>query len=314
MKENKNIKDNISFLNIIKWYNIDAGGYIKGYLKNQPAVYIYKINYNNSTRFYVGSSILLKKRLTSHRCFVTNWNKDKYKNNCSGSPIFYNIILEFGWNNFEFGVLEYIDLSKIIDNKQKKYVLLEKEQYYLDNINPSLNVYKIASSPLGTKHGILFSINVSKAKRGKKIKSSKKQYTTPRIVTSETRLKLSSRVGGVSVKVFDKSNNLINHFHSISSAAKHFNVDKKTISRIFKTGISYDDYIYKFEVKDLRVWVYDSDFKLVNILDNILKTSIFYNIPYSTVYRYIKSGKLYKKNFYFYNINSKFNPHFDDIV
>jgi hypothetical protein len=39
----------------------------------------------------------------------------------------------------------------------------------------------------------------------------------------------------------------------MTSAAKFIGVDRKTISRIFETGISYDNYVYKFEVKDTRV-------------------------------------------------------------
>ena len=34
----------------------------------------------------------------------------------------------------------------------------------------------------------------------------------------------------------------------MASAAKHFGVSYNTISRILKTGISYDDYVYNFEV------------------------------------------------------------------
>jgi AraC-like DNA-binding protein len=64
---------------------------------------------------------------------------------------------------------------------------------------------------------------------------------------------MSERARGVSVKVFDQRNNLINQFPNMKSAAKHFGVDRSTISRIFRTGISYDDYIYKFEAKDIRI-------------------------------------------------------------
>jgi len=38
---------------------------------------------------------------------------------------------------------------------------------------------------------------------------------------------MSSRSHGINVKVFDKSNNLINEFPTITSGAKHFDVDTK---------------------------------------------------------------------------------------
>jgi len=39
--------------------------------------------------------------------------------------------------------------------------------------------------------------------------------------------------------------------------------------------------------------------KLIKTLDNIKKTSIWFNIPKNTIGDYIKSGKLYKNKFYF---------------
>jgi hypothetical protein len=207
--------------------------------------------------------------------------------------------------------LEYVDLSNITDTEQKKRTLLEREQYYLDNIIPSLNTCKMADSPLGVKRNIMFSINLSKSKRGKSLRSITRVNFMPKVVTSETKLKISSRCKGVSVKVFDKSNNLMYQFPTITSAALHFGVSTKTISMIYKTGKSYDDYIYKFKVKDLRVWIYDSNNKFINTLDSIKKVSILSNIPESTLSYYIKSGKLYKNKIYFYNISSKSNPYFN---
>jgi hypothetical protein len=116
-----------------------------------------------------------------------------------------------------------------------------------------LNICKIADSPLGIKRDTIFSVKLSKSRRGKSIRSAVRINTIPKIVTNETRLKISSRCQGVSVKVFDKSNNFIKEFPTITSAALHFGVNTKTISMIFKTGKTYDDYIYKFEVKYNRV-------------------------------------------------------------
>jgi hypothetical protein len=125
---------------------------------------------------------------------------------------------------------------------------LEREQYYLNNINPSLNICKLAGSPLGIKHGISFSKNLSKARRGKK-NNVNNINTMSRITTYETRLKLSYRSSGIKVKIFDESNNLINEFPTMMSAAKFIGVSDRTISRIYNTGISYDNYTYKFELR-----------------------------------------------------------------
>ena len=42
----------------------------------------------------------------------------------------------------KFGILEYIDLTDIKYIKLVKETLLKRELYYLDSINPSLNVCK----------------------------------------------------------------------------------------------------------------------------------------------------------------------------
>jgi len=157
------------------------------------------------------------------------------------------ILLKYGWKKFKFGVIEYIDLPVITD--KDKSILLEREQYYLNKINPSLNICKTAGSPLGIVRDKMFSVNVSKAKRGKLfVRSIRNVNTTHKVITSETRLKLSSSAEGIIVKIYDDSNNLLYKFPSMASAAKHFGVSYKTISRILKTGISYDNFVYKFEV------------------------------------------------------------------
>jgi hypothetical protein len=94
----------------------------------------------------------------------------------------------------------------------------------------------------------MFSINLSKARRGKTIKSGLIINNTPKVITSETILKLSARYLGINVKIYDKFNVLINEYPTITSAAKDIGVSNKTIRKILNTGISYDNYTYKFEV------------------------------------------------------------------
>jgi hypothetical protein len=140
--------------------------------------------------------------------------------------------------------------------EQKRKTLLEIGQYYLDNINPSLNICKKADSFLEVKRDIMFSINLSKSQIGKSIKLNARVKNTgnkPKIIANENRLKISPICKDVGVKVFYKSNNLIKEFPIITSAALHFGVDTSTISRIYKKGITYDSYIYKFQIIDLRV-------------------------------------------------------------
>jgi hypothetical protein len=51
----------------------------------------------------------------------------------------------------------------------------------------------------------MFSVNLNKSRRGKSLRSIIRVNNMPKVVTtSETKLKISSRCRGVSVKVFDK--------------------------------------------------------------------------------------------------------------
>jgi len=51
-------------------------------------------------------------------------------------------LLKYGFSNFSLEILEYCS----------RYNLLEREQYYLDNLKPDYNIVEKAGSTLGYKH------------------------------------------------------------------------------------------------------------------------------------------------------------------
>jgi group I intron endonuclease len=61
--------------------------------------------------------------------------------NLSTSRIF-RALLKYGYSKFRLEILEYCDYDKC----------LEREQYYLDSLNPEYNILKKAGSSLGYKH------------------------------------------------------------------------------------------------------------------------------------------------------------------
>lgn len=93
---------------------------------------IYKIINPTNNKIYVGSSMDLDKRQFSH------FNKLKLNNHA-------NIHLQRAYNiahcDFIFEILEYCDKS----------ILIEREQYYIDLLNPQYNINPLASSSLGVK-------------------------------------------------------------------------------------------------------------------------------------------------------------------
>jgi hypothetical protein len=64
------MKDNISYIKNILWYDINKNGYIKGCFNKQGAIYIYMRISNETPRYYIGSSNNLANRMSSHRSQV----------------------------------------------------------------------------------------------------------------------------------------------------------------------------------------------------------------------------------------------------
>jgi hypothetical protein len=121
------------------------------------------------------------------------------------------------------------------------------------------------------------------------------------MITPETRLKLSSRSGGISVFIFDKSNVLINQFSSMTSAAKHLGISDRTIRRTLNTGISYDDYIYKFEftVKN-PIIVLNNKNNLVREYYSIRTVAKDMAVSPCIISDYINTNKLLKDIYFIY--------------
>jgi len=102
--------------------------------ENQGKSGIYLWENTKNGDFYVGSSIDLKRRLTTY--FNIN-HLSKY-------PTRYinNALLSYGHDSFNLYILEYCD----------KIDLISREQYYFDLLNPAYNICRQAGSTLGRLH------------------------------------------------------------------------------------------------------------------------------------------------------------------
>jgi hypothetical protein len=136
----------------------------------------------------------------------------------------------------------------------------------------------------------------------KKISRANKFYKKHNKMTIETKLNLSLVSVGIIVKVYDNSNNLINELFSIKKAAKFFKVSINFIRKYINSNKKFKGFVLTSEIKNNKIGIYNQDNKLIEILDNPMKISKFYNIPKTTIYRYIKTNKLYKSKYYFYKI------------
>ena len=275
------------------------------YEENKYKSGIYRwVNIKNK-KSYIGSAKNLSNRLSIYYSLTTIKKRLE-----RGSSAIHSALLKYSYNNFILEILEYCEQD----------LLISREQYYIDLLMPEYNICKIAGSTLGKVHSESTKEKIrnstagknhhffckhhtyeTRKKIGKILKYSTRLCIMPKM-RLETKLKLSLVTIGVDVKVFDIQNNLVKEFPSANKAAKYFDVASCTINKAIKTGRPYKNFIFKSYIKDNRIWVYDLNHKLIKILDNRSKTSEWFNIPNTTLSRYIKSGKLWKNKYYFYNI------------
>lgn len=97
---------------------------------------VYKILNNVNNKFYIGSATNLVKRKENHRNTLL---KNKHVN-----ILLQRALCKYGVSSFDFIILEFCDTEKLI----------EREQYYIDTLNPEYNICRIAGNTLGAKHSV----------------------------------------------------------------------------------------------------------------------------------------------------------------
>ena len=138
------------------------------------------INIKNSKK-YIGSSKNIRQRLWSHRAELRhNKHENSYLQNAWN---------KYGEHNFDYYILE----------KCEESLLLEKEQLYIDTINPEYNMNKETQRPPCTKES-----------RIKQSNTRKKLYT-------EGKLKPSFK--HIPTYVYDLDGNFIKEYTSMKDAA-----------------------------------------------------------------------------------------------
>lgn len=222
-------------MNNVKWYDLNQDGYIINNNKiiwpllEKGGIYVYKLSVGGGEKLYVGSSINIKQRFRQHKYRSLQMSTEY-------NSILYKYVLKHGWQNFNYGVLEYIDLDKsdsCIASKRK--VLYDIEQRYLDRINPSLNINKFAGSMKGYKHNLETKNNYSKVRTGRCYKKIKGIIVRPE-VSQETILRLKLHSKSLKVKIYSKDYKEIKEFNSIKNAAEYVKLSPTSVSKYIKSG------------------------------------------------------------------------------
>jgi len=102
---------------------------------NKGRTGIYRWVHIESGKSYIGSSVKLNIRFKQY----FNFNHISYPKR---NMIIYKALLKYGYAGFRLEILEYCSIS----------IVLDREQFYIDKLNPEYNILKIAGSNLGYKH------------------------------------------------------------------------------------------------------------------------------------------------------------------
>lgn len=178
-----------------------------------------------------------------------------------GSKIVKNAVIKYGIENFAFVVLEYVD--------NNKNLILEREQYYIDLLQPVYNIAKIAGSVMGIKRSIEQRIKQSltmtqdhiekiiSTHTGKTVsietRDKIRQAALGRKITSEVRTKISkNNIKNTEIRLFENpSKNMVYTFPSIAKCALHFFYDEKRRGPIRWSISSGKPFIKKYIVKQV---------------------------------------------------------------
>jgi len=311
----------------IQWFTLDENGVIKTSnesLQNKAAIYIYQ-SILDEDKIYVGSTYNLIERFHRHRrAFNGGYNS---------CPIFYNSIRKYGWDNFRFGILEYINLELHpgADNSEngtkiKKEIILKREQYYLDLLLPSLNVNKIAGSMLGFKFSEKSKKLISEGQKGEKnymfgkthseetkeimslVKRGEKNNMFGKTRSEEFKLKLSQDMG-TKIYLYSLDNTLIQTIPSVMKAVKELKASHITIMKYAK---SHDIFRNKFilsleplksdfkppvEKVGTTIFLFTPDGIFLDSFPTLNEAANHFECGISTVWRYARSGKVFKEKY-----------------
>lgn len=219
--------------------------------KGKAGIYLWK--HKELGKSYIGSAEDLSKRLENY--FKLSYISDKSKNS-----YIYNAIYLHGYSAFSLTIIEHIDISNLsID--ETRLLIVSREQYYLDSLQPEYNILKIAGSSLGYKHTEESLAKMSEASKGK-------------IFSSETIAKLSKVKSGENNPMYGK-------------LGENHPMHGKTHSTKTKAKMSL--------ARGTTVYVYNSDKStLVNSFPSAKKAAEFFNCSHSTILRYISNGLIFK--------------------
>ena len=192
---------------------------------------------------YVGSSVILKRRYNEYL------NPEYIARNLKkGNSKILNSLIKYGYLNFEFKILEIIEFLDSQTKSDRRKLLLEREQYYLDEIKPEYNINLKAGSNLGRTYSEEVRKKMSLAKLGKA--GNKKGA----VLSSESRALFRDKSGMVKgVTMLNENNEVLDYFKSIQLASEATGISRIRISRCargIRKELRENGKVFKFKFCD----------------------------------------------------------------
>jgi len=177
--------------------------------------------------------------------------------------------MKYSHSSFSLTILEYCDKSE----------LNNREQYYLDRLEPDYNILKIAGSLLGYTF-----TEEAKAKISKALKGINRSEETKDLIRQKASLRLFFFI------------------KKVRRDASHRDALDRKHSEDTKLKMSMSS-LYPRGVRGNPVNVYEkcdsSEFKLIGSFVSARRAGIFLDLSKSTVIKYMNSGAIYKNRYKF---------------
>lgn len=187
------------------------------FLKNKPGIYQIINLINGKT--YVGSSVNLERRLNEYLnpLYIS-------RNLKKGNSKILKALLKYDYINFEFKILEFIEFETSTKSERRN-LLLNKEQYFINEIKPEYNINQEAGNNLGRIYDQEVRRKMSLAKKGKP--GNKKGA----ILSLESRALFREKSGmATGITMLNENNEILEKFESIQIASEITGISRNRIS------------------------------------------------------------------------------------
>lgn len=192
--------------------------------KGKSGIYLWTNKLNGKS--YVGSGVDLKNRLKNY--YSLNLMETRIK---LGQSAIYAAILKYGISNFKLDILEYCELSDVID----------REGHYFNLLKPEYNLLPTAGSWLGYKHSEESKNKIRASLLGKNAGKSNPMFGVlsenhpmfGKTHSEETKLKMS-KSRGTAVEVIDLETSVRSSYASFNKAAEVMGVSAAALTKRFK--------------------------------------------------------------------------------